>query len=46
MDLSYRFGDSTGSVTRGPDEVEMVPATDKNLSLRTLRSALTALVYF
>ncbi len=46
MDLSYRFGELTGSVTRGADEVERVPSTDRALSLRTLRTDLTALVYF
>lgn len=46
MNLSYRFGELTGSVTRSPGEVERVPSTDRTLSLRTLRTDLTALVYF
>lgn len=44
--LRYRFGESTGSVTRGPDEMEMVSPSDRVLSLGVLRSELTALVYF
>ena len=44
LDLSYRFGESSTSSLLG--RVDGHPSTDRDLSLSTLRSDLTALVYF